>query len=199
MTIPVNTVTVNGTVRDVTGSPYEGALVEVYLNSQMGYSSSLYGNEFQRTFTNAYGRFSFELVPSSFDAARENYYVFRIVKDTTNIYSKIINGTLPVVEFSDLPDYIPPRQRTPLLGNLNRNTNVNPITLPQELVGMFMWTSTQADGATSVFSAPGEIYFVALNGVVQSSSIDYVKRSTTVIEFINTPLSGDLVAIQYRI
>lgn len=183
----------------MTGEPYEGALVEVYLNSQMSYSSSLYGNEFKRTFTGATGKFSLELIPSSFDGQRENYYVFRIVKDTTNIYKKIINGSLPVAEFSDLPDYVPPQQRTPLLGNLNRHTNVNPITLPQELIGMFMWTSSQVDGTQSVFSATGEIYFVALNGVVQSSSVDYIKRSTNVIEFINTPLAGDLVALQYRI
>lgn len=197
--MPTTIVTVNGTVRDMTGEPYEGALVEVYLNSQMSYSSSLYGNEFKRAFTGATGRFSFELIPSSFDGARENYYVFRIVKDTTNIYKKIINGSLATVDFSDLPDYVPPRQRTPLLGNINRTTNVNPITLPQELIGMFMWTSSEADGTQSVFSAAGEIYFVALNGVVQSSSVDYIKRSTNVIEFINTPLAGDLVALQYRI
>jgi len=196
---PATIVTVHGTVKDVSGEPYEGALVEAYLNSQMSYSSDLYGNAFKRTFSNSLGRFTFDLIPSSFDDQRENYYVFRIVKDTTNIYKKIISGSLPVVDFADLPDYVPPRQRTPLLGNINRHANINPITLPQELIGMFMWTSTQADGDTSVFSAPGEIFFVALNGVVQSSSIDYVKRSTNVVEFINTPLAGDLVAIQYRI
>lgn len=193
------TVTVNGTVRDVNGAPYEGALVEVYLNSQMSYDMSLYGNEFQRTFTGATGRFSFDLVPSSFDGKRENYYVFRIVKDTTNIYKKIVNGSSLVSDFLELPDYIPPGQRTALLGNLNKTASPNPITLPQELIGMFMWTSVQADGGSGVFSAPGEIYFVALNGVVQSATIDYVKRDTNVIEFINIPLAGDLVALQYRI
>jgi hypothetical protein len=197
--MPVNTVTVNGTVRDVNGKPYDGALIEVWLNSQMSYSSSLYGNEMRREFSNSYGRFSFQLVPSSFDGKRENYYTFKIVKDTTNIYNKIVNGTLTVVDFDELPDYVPPKQRTPLLGNLNQTINPNPVTLPQELVGMFMWQTLVADGTTSVFSASGEVYFVALNGVVQSSGIDYVKRSTNVIEFINTPLAGDLVALQYRI
>ena len=195
----VNTVRVNGVVRDVTGRPYDGALIEVWLNSQMSYSSSLYGNEMRREFSNSYGRFSFDLIPSSFDGKRENYYTFKIVKDTTNIYNKIINGTLPVADFDSLPDYIPPKQRTPLLGNLNQTINPNPVTLPQELVGMFMWQTTMADGTTSVFSGAGEVYFVALNGVVQSSGIDYVKRSTNVIEFINTPLAGDLIALQYRI
>lgn len=195
----VNTVKVRGLVRDATGEPYEGAVIEVWLNSQIAHNSSLYGNEIRRDFSNSRGIFTFNLVPSSIDGERENFYTFKIIKDTTNIYNKIINGSLPVVNFDELPDYIPPRQRTPLLGNLNRHANVNPITLPQELVGLFTWQVQTADGETAVYSAPGEIYFVALNGVVQSSSIDYVKRSSNVIEFINTPMAGDLVSIQYRI
>lgn len=197
--MPSNRVTVIGTVRGVNGLPYEGALVEAYLNSQMSYDTSLYGNEVVRTFSNTYGRFSFSLIPSSYDSDRENYYTFKIIKDTTNVYRKIVRGVSSTVNFEDLEDYIPPGQRAPLLGNLNQGMNNNPITLPQELVGSFIWNTTQANGVTSVFSAQNEIFFVALNGVVQSPGVDYIKRSPNVIEFNNTPLSGDLVSIQYRL
>lgn len=199
MPTAITTVTVKGTVRDVNGDLYEGALIEAYLNSQMSYSSSLYGNEMLRTFSNSRGVFSMDLVPSSFDGRRENYYVFKIVKDTTNVYKKIVTGHALEVDFSTLPDYISPGMRTPLIGNINKHTNVNPITLPQELMGMFMWLSVLADGDTGVFSAPGEIYFVALNGVVQTPQVDYEKRDINVIEFNNPPVAGDLVALQYRI
>lgn len=197
--MPENRVTVLGVVRDVDGMPYEGALIEAYLNSQMSYDTSLYGNEVVRTFSNTYGRFSFNLIPSSYDSDRENYYTFKIIKDTTNTYRKVVRGNVSVVNFEDLEDYLSPGQRAPLLGNLNQGMNPNPITLPQELVGSFIWSTSQANGTTSVFSAQNEIFFVALNGIVQSPGIDYIKRSPNVIEFNNTPLAGDLVSIQYRL
>jgi len=194
-----NTVAVTGTLRDVDGKLYEGAVIRVWLNSQMNYSNSLMGNEIRTVYSNSYGRFRINLVPSVVDAERENYYVFNIIKDTVNTYKKIINGSALKVDFEDLPDFIPQGLRTPLIGNINRNVNPNPITLPQELIGIFQWSQFQADGATNVFTAPGEVSFVALNGVVQSEGIDYIKQAPNIIEFISTPLVDDIVALQYRI
>lgn len=193
-------VTVVGTIRDVNGKPYQGALVEAHLQSQMGYNTSLYGNEMVRTFSNAYGRFSFQLIPTSFDTERENYYVFKVVKDTINFYRKVINGTASPVDFESLPDFIPPGQRPPLLGSMGKPGQFNPITVPhQDLVGMFMWHIVEGNGEQAVFTVPGNVYFVALNGLMLSPNEDYIRRGANVIEFTYIPAVGDRVAIQYRI
>lgn len=194
-----DTVEVTGTVRDVDGELYEGAVVRVWLNSQMDYSDSIVGNEVRTVYSNSYGKFRLNLVPSVVDSVRENYYVFTIIKDTINTYKKIINGSALKVDFDELPDFIPRDLRTPLLGNINRTSDPNPIALPQELIGIFQWTTTTADGSVNVFTAPGEIAFVALNGVVQSGGVDYIKQAPNVVEFISTPLPDDLIAIQYRL
>lgn len=194
-----NTVEVRGTVRDVDGELYEGAVIKVWLNSQMDYSDSLIGSEIRTVYSNTYGRFRLNLVPSVVDAVRENYYVFTIIKDTVNVYKKIVSGNALKVDFDELPDFVPQGLRTPLIGNVNRTTNPNPVTLPQELIGIFQWSQFQADGATNVFTAPGEVSFVALNGIVQSEGIDYIKATPNTVEFISTPLDDDIIALQYRI
>lgn len=195
----ITTVTVTGTVRDVTGAIYEGAIVEAYLNSPMQYDGVLFANEAKRTYTDSYGKFYLELVPSVLDSDNENYYHFKITQGITTTYKKIVPGNAATLNFDDLASFTPKGLRTPLLGNINQTVDPNPVTLPQELLGLFSWTSFPADGATNVFSAPGEIYIVALNGVIQSSPVDYVKHTPYTIEFVSTPMNGDTVAIQFRI
>jgi hypothetical protein len=194
----ISTVRVTGTIRDASGTLYEGAVVEAYLDSPLLYNGVVYSNEVLRTYTDSYGKFYFDLIPSVYDADKENFYHFKIIQGTTTTYQKIVPGNNQLFEFETLADYTPQALRTPLLGNINHTVNPNPVTLPQELVGMFAWTSFHADGNTNVFSAPGEIYIVALNGIIQSSG-DYTKQAPNIIEFVSTPLSGDLVAIQFRI
>lgn len=200
-------VTVVGYINNLDGTPYEGAIVEAYLNSQMTYDGAIYGNEIYRTVSNSYGKFELDLVPSVVDSDTENYYVFKIVKETTNTYRKIIQATAGEVEFNGLSDFIPRGKRAKLIGDLNNTINPNPVVLPSELMGLFTWQVTVADGDTSSFSAPGEIFLVAVNGVVAatgsgvggSDNYDYVKTSNYDIEFYVKPLTGSVVAIQYRI
>ena len=195
----MNSVLVTGTIRSSSGKPYEGAIVEAWLNSQMARGGSIFGNEIMKTFSNSFGRFSLAVVPSANDQDRENYYTFRIVKDTINTYKKIVSGASPIARFDELPDYIPRAQRVQLLGNVNRTVDPNPVVLPQNSLGMLTWKTAVADGIMRSFSTSGEIHLVALNGVVQAIGIDFVKRSPNTIEFATIPRLGDLIAIQHRV
>lgn len=193
------TVTVTGVIRDASGNLYEGAVVEAYLNTPLKYDGVIYTNEVIRTYSDKYGRFYLDLVPSVYDQENENFYTFKFIRGTIVSERKIVPGNSPVIEYESLVDYIPQGLRTPLLGNLNQTDNPNPVKLPQELIGLFSWTSFTADGSTNVFTTPGEIFIVALNGIVQSSPADYVKRSPNTIEFVSTPIDKDTVSIQFRI
>ncbi len=110
------TVRINGVTRDTSGDIYSGAIIEYWLNSPIGYCGSLYGNGAQRVYSNAFGRFSFEVIPNSVSEDPESYYTFKVVKDTTNVYHKIVDGSLPEVNLEDLPEYIPPWMRPVFLG-----------------------------------------------------------------------------------
>lgn len=192
-------VTITGTLRNLDGTPYKGAIVEAYLNSQMNYDGSIYGNEIFRTVSNIYGKFELDLVPSTVDSTRENYYVFKIVKETTNTYRKVVPSTNLSMDFENLLDFIPQNKRVKLIGNANHGLNPNPIILPPELIGMFVWQAVEANGTQVNFTVSGEVYIVAVNGVLVSPSIDYVKTAPNSIEFYAPPLNGDLVSIQYRL
>lgn len=198
--MPITTVRVSGTVRDMNGSPYEGAIVEVYLNSQISYSNSLVGNEVHRTYTDAYGRFDFDLIPTTLSNVSENHYVFKVIKDTVNIYKKTLGTGSSDLDFESLPDYVPPGQRTQFIGD-SPSYGPNLIIAPTSYSGIYQWKTFDSDGTSKIFSTPtgSVVYIVSLNGVLQSPNVDYFKRSDNVIEFYSTPLSGDLVAIQYQI
>jgi len=197
----VATTPIQGVLRDAQGLLYEGALIEVYLNTQMIYSGATIGNLADRTYTNSYGTFYLNLSPSTSDAVRENWYTFKIVMDTTTYYNKIVPSSLSVINFDNLTDYIMPALRTPLLGGLNKNINTSPVTVPNDYAGTFTWEAFTADGATRIFTAPGDIYLVALNGVLQSPGTtgDYVLLNANTIEFNIAPALNDLVLIQYKI
>lgn len=188
-------VRVFGTVRDSTGALYSGAVIEVYLNDQMSEATALYGNEMHTVYSGDYGTFEIFLVPSV-----NSYYTFKIIKETTNVYSKIVPNNILEVPFDSLPDYAPASSRVPLLGDLNKTINTNPVLLPNELVGIFQWHTIIANGTSSVFTAPGQVFLVSLNGVVQSENVDYIRRDINTIDFYNsTPLNEDLISILYRI
>ena len=198
--MPITTVRVFGTIRDVNGSPYEGAIVEVYLNSQISYSGALIGSEVVRVFTDAYGRFDFDLVPTAFSNVSENHYVFKITKDTVNIYKKTLGTGQSEIDFENLPDYVPPGMRTQFIGDASAYSP-GVVIAPTSYAGIYQWKTYEADGATKIFSTPAGsiVYIVSLNGILQSPNGDYFKRSDSVVEFYAAPLSGDLVAIQYQI
>jgi len=199
--MPITTTLVQGVIRDGQGELYEGALVEAYLNTQMVFSSATIGNLVHRVYTDSYGSFALHLVPSTKDASRDNWYTFKFVQDTTTFYNKIVPESVAAMNFENLVDYIYPAQRTPLLGGLNNNINTTPVIVPSNYAGTFTWKAFTADGATRIFTTPGDIYLVALNGVLQSPGAggDYILLNANTIEFSIAPQLNDLVLIQYKI
>lgn len=90
-----------GTIRNTDGTPYEGALVEAYLNRQYVGSNSLYGNESLVTFSDSYGRFYLELVPT----IEGTFYTIKITKNTVSEYQRLVPDTDGDVNFEDLEVY----------------------------------------------------------------------------------------------
>lgn len=189
-----STVTIQGTVRDIYGELYEGAVIEVYLQNQMTYSDALIGNAIYKAYSNSYGKFSLKLVPSVVSSG--NYYVFKIIKDTVNFYKKVVSGSPSIQNFDALPDYLPTTFQPTYIGD-SGTQNIQ--TLPSDLTGIFQAIQYNGDGVLTLFSAPGEIFFVARNGVVQSEGFNYLKQGSDSIEFLQPPESSDLIAIFYRI
>lgn len=196
------TVKIRGYVRNSVGTPYEGAVIRVYAQYQMNASSSLIGNEIATLFSDIYGKFELNLVPTSSDLVHENYYLFYIIKDNTTVYKKMVPEvptTDQPIEFDALPDYLAPSQRTPLLGNLNKTISTTPVQLPSDLVGIFKWEPFIADGTQTIFTAPGDIYLVAVNGQLQTENADFMFLNTKSVQFYTAPNNGDTVTLQYRI
>ena len=193
MSVP-NTVTVAGEIRDIYGHLYEGAVVEVYLHNQMSHSESTIGNAVYKTFSNSYGKFSLDLVPS--DVVDGNYYVFKIIKDTINTYRRVVTSVPSLQKFEDLQPYVPQALKTNYIGNVDAKIEQ---TIPTDVEGVFQANQFQGDGVTKVFQSPGQIFFVTVNGIVQSESIDYVKQPNDNIEFFSAPDEDSIIAIFYRL
>jgi len=198
MAVP-NTVTVTGTVRDINGELYEGAVIEIFLMNQLFNAENLIGNAVQTVYTNSYGRFSVTLVPTDVDLASENYYVFRIIKDTVHTYQKLVRSAPATQLFDDLENYVPGGSKLPMIGGNGLQGSTMYQELPNNLEGIFQAYQVNGDGNTKQFVAPGEIFFVAVNGIIQSETIDYTKQGRETIEFFEAPREGNLVAIFYRI
>lgn len=195
----ITTTRVTGSIRNVLGRPYEGALIRIYLASAMKYADNIVGTEVVSVFTDSYGKFYVDLVPSGEDELNsENYYVFEIIKDTTQIYKKFVPASTTALEFEDLVDYVHPEQRTLYIGrDPSGRAPAGQITV--DLTGIFKWTVFDGDGTTREFTAPGEVYIVSLNGLLIVETIDYTKSSFDTVLLDEAPESGDILAIQYKI
>jgi len=198
MAVP-NTVTVTGTVRDNHGELYEGAVIEIFLRNEMFNSENLIINAVETAYTNSYGRFSVDLVPSDVDLATENFYVFRIIKDTIQTYLKVVRSYPETQLFDDLENYVPGSLQQQAIGSSALQGGIMGQSLTGGLDGIFQAHQVNGDGNTKTFVAPGEIFFVAVNGIIQSEGIDYNKTGRETLEFFEAPREGNLVAIFYRI
>lgn len=195
----INTTKITGSVRKISGEPYEGALVKVYLSSPMKFSDNIVGTEVMSTFTNSYGKFFLDLVPSEEDEeSLENYYTFEIIKDTTQIYRKVVPDSDKALDFEDLEDYIHPEQRTLYIVR-DPSGKAPDKQIQVDLTGIFKWTTFDGDGTTKEFRAPGEIHIVSLDGLLILEGIDYEKPSFDTVLLDEPPQSGDILAIQYKI
>ncbi|MFA5626265.1 MAG: hypothetical protein WC965_02155 [Thiohalomonadaceae bacterium] len=187
-----------GTVRDSNGVLSKGAVIEAQLMGQMIYSPGVVGNKMYQTESNAFGKFLLDLAPCTLDGTKpNNYYSFKIIDSTTNYYSKIVPetvGKIPV-EFDDLQDYVPENLRTPFFGGGST------VLLPPEgdYTGLFSYAPLQGDGTTDTFTVPGKVHMVVLNGIVQNPAADYTNVTTNSVRFLQTPLAGDVILIQYKI
>lgn len=191
---PVRTL-VQGEIRGVDGVPIQGAIIEAQLISQMEGQSGLVGNESHKTFSNEWGRFWFELVPTIYDAGKpNNYYAFKIISNTTNYYYKTIPDNGETIRFEDLPDFTAPDRRPNFIGGVGDTINIG-----GDYTGVYTYLAVKGDGVKTVFDTPGRIHMVALNGVVQRPSADYVTRSSNSIEFNEPPMPEDVVLLQYKI
>lgn len=198
MSLPTLT-TVRGTLRNAFGKPYEGAVIRVYLNSPLYYQGNIIGTEMLETFSNSWGVFELDLVPTSMDEKNsENYYVFEIIKDNTQVYRKFIPQTDKVIDFDSLEDYVSPGLRTLYIGrDQSGRSAVSQIKV--DLTGIFKWTNFDGDGTTKSFTAPGEVFIVSLNGLLLLETIDYEKTSFDTVRLDEAPNSGDILGIQYKI
>jgi hypothetical protein len=197
MTRPQTTKVV-GYLRTALGTPYEGALIRIYLASPMVVTDNIVGTEILNTFSNSYGRFEVNLVPTGADERNpENYYVFEIIRETTQYFKKLIPASSVTLEFEDLPDYLSPGER-PLYIGRDKNGST-PTQVKIDVTGIFKWTTFDGDGTTRTFTAPGEIFIVSLNGLLVLESIDYKKIRFDTVELDEAPNSGDILGIQYKI
>ena len=186
--------TIHGTIRGVDGNPVDGALIEAQLINQMVGERGIVGNEPQKTHSNAWGKFWFELVPNSYDGSKpNNYYVFKIISGNTNYYYKLVPDTADVLTFDELPEFTAPDKRPTFIGGGDT------ITLGGDYTGVFTYLSIRGDGSRIVFETPGRIHMVALNGIVQRPNADYTSRSDNSVEFAEPPTEDDVILLQYRI
>ena len=196
----ITTTRVIGSLRNALGEPYEGAVVRVYLASAMKYSDNIIGTELLVTYSDSYGKFYLDLVPSSADESNlDNYYVFEIIKETTQFYRKYVPQSVSSIDFEDLVDYIPESQRTLYIGRNPYGTTSSTEQVRVDLTGIFKWTNFDGDGTTKEFTAPGEIYIVSLNGLLLLKDVDYQKTKIDTIVLDEAPNSGDILGIQYKI
>lgn len=196
----VNTTKVKGSLRDFEGNPYEGALVKVYLANPMKYSDNIIGNQSISVFTNSYGVFEVNLIPSESDELNsDNYYIFEITEETTFVYRKIVPVSSATLEFEDLEDYVLPSQRTLYIGRGNDSSPVSSSQIQVDLTGIFKWTTFDGDGTTKSFTAPGSVYIVSLDGILLIEGIDYEKTRYDTVALDEAPESGNILAIQYKI
>lgn len=196
-TIP-QTTKVIGYLRSALGKPYEGALVKVYLASPMVVTDNIVGTEVLSTFSNSYGRFEVNLVPTGADERNsENYYVFEIIRDTTQLFRKFIPVSSVPLDFEDLPDYLFPGQRPVYIGRDGKGSAPSQISI--DVTGIFKWTTFDGDGSTKSFTAPGEIFIVSLNGLLLLENIDYQKTKFDTVTLDEAPKTGDILGIQYKI
>lgn len=192
------TTKVVGSIRNALGKPYEGALVKVYLSAPMVVTDNTVGTELISVFTNSYGKFEINLVPTeSSEKNSEIYYTFEIIKENTQYYKKIVPKNDYAIDFEDLPDYVPFGKRPIYIGRDPSGTA--PTQIPVDLTGIFKWTVFDGDGITVEFVAPGEIALVSLNGVLLLENIDYEKTKFNTVRLDEAPNSGDIIGIQYRI
>lgn len=195
----ISTTRINGVLRNAFGQPYVGAVIRAYLSSPMEYSDNIIGTEVLTTHSNSYGQFHMDLVPTSFDQINsENYYVFEIIKDNTQVYKKLVPSSMVPLDFEDLTDYILPKQRTLYIGR-DSTGRLTPEQIKVDILGTFRWITFDGDGFKNNFSAPGEVFIVSLNGVLIVEGIDYQKPDFDKIILDETPRSGDILGIQYKI
>lgn len=195
----ITTTRVKGSLRNAFGQPYEGAVIKVYLASAMKYSDNIIGSELLSAYSDSYGKFYLDLVPSSADEENlDNYYVFEIIKETTQFYRKYVPQSASSVDFEDLVDYVPEGQRTLYIGRDASGKSTSE-QIKVDLTGVFKWTIFDGDGSTKEFTAPGEIFIVSLNGLLILEGIDYTKSSFNVALLDEAPNSGDILGIQYKI
>jgi hypothetical protein len=192
------TTKVVGYLRTALGTPYEGALIRIYLASPMVVTDNIVGTELLSIFSNSYGRFEVNLVSTGADERNsENYYVFEIIRETTQYYKKLVPATNITLDFEDLPDYVLPGQRPIYIGRDGSTPSSSQVRV--DVTGIFKWTTFDGDGTTKTFNAPGEIFIVSLNGLLILETIDYKKIRFDTVELDEAPNSGDILGIQYKI
>jgi len=198
MGIIPQTTKVIGYLRTALGTPYEGALIKVYLSSPMVVTDNIVGTEILSTFSNSYGRFEVNLVPTGADErSPDNYYVFEIIRETTQYFRKKIPISITPLDFEDLVDYLSPSQRTPYIGRDDSGSVSAQVAI--DVTGIFKWTTFDGDGNTKSFTAPGEVFIVSLNGLLLFKNIDYQKPKFDTVILDEAPQVGDILGIQYKI
>jgi hypothetical protein len=197
MAIP-QTTKIIGRLRNAFGKPYEGAVIKVYLAAPMVVTDNIVGTELLSTFSNSYGIFELDLVPSGADERNaENYYIFEIIKENTQYYRRFIPVSSIPLDFEDLPEYVLPGQRPLYIGRDSSGSSPSQVTV--DVTGIFKWTTFDGDGTTKSFTAPGEIFIVSLNGLLLLENIDYQKTKFDTVTLDEPPKTGDILGIQYKI
>lgn len=108
--------TVIGTMYDMSGIPFDGAIISFKLNAPFTTPEGRYIHSGERTtYSNSLGRFEI-LIPANNLSDEDSHYTVTIVQDTVREMKLIVPQSKTPVQFGKLERYKLPFERLPMIG-----------------------------------------------------------------------------------
>lgn len=111
----MNKTTIRFTFERADGTPYEGAIVKMYLDKSFFSNGTFVSNKESRDYSNSYGTTELEVVPSTTDASGDNFYHITIIYDRVYSRKVVVPESTEVIDFNDLQEYLFPFERPDFL------------------------------------------------------------------------------------
>lgn len=109
--------TIVGTMYDMDGSPFEGALISFKLSAPFKTSEGKYMHNGEVTvYSNSLGRFEVTL-PANDASDADSHYTVTVVQDTVREMKVIVPQSSVPVQFGKLERYKLPFERMPMIGD----------------------------------------------------------------------------------
>lgn len=199
---------IKGLIVDEMNQPYKGALIEFQLNKAFNTGGTFINNTILTTKSNSFGRFEVDLVPSTLDNSRINFYNVKIYYDRVTVNRVVVPESNLSIMFSELIrnyTYVAPSFFSDTLGNNCDNNNQQQtntqITTNMNSQPKFSVINIDASNVNqTVFLVDGVIDMVIYNGIVMTKDQDFVLNSQTSIRLITTSVVltvGDRISIRY--